>query len=242
MIRARIGLLDQEAVMNQSTHAGRPLRALAAAALVGAALLPTSAVAGKPSAVPLNPVPPDYYTCTPNGAGTYCSGRTVTPYGPDPSGIWCASAGFEILDQAVRVDDNQRWYDRDGNIVKRVRVHTFQDAAFSSSSGARVPYSQRDQDIDTYPIPGDMTYGTTKLLGSLRATVPGYGTVLLEKGQTVYGVEGTLDKDAGVHELTPPSPPCARPWVADTWLAPAGPAGAPVSASSSRRPRRGRSG
>jgi hypothetical protein len=188
--------------MNQSTRLRRPLRALAATALVGAALLPASAVAGKPSAVPLNPVPPDYYTCTPNGAGTYCSGRTVTPYGPDPSGIWCATGGFEILDQAVHLVDAERWYDRDGNIVKRSRVHTFQDAVFSSPSGVRVRYVQRDQDLDTYPIPGDMTYGTTKLIGSLRATVPGMGVVLLEKGQTVYGVENTLDKQTGVHELS----------------------------------------
>jgi hypothetical protein len=176
--------------------------ALAApAAVVGAA---APAHAGGPTPPPtLTPAPADYYTCTTNGSGTYCSGQTVVPYGPDPTGLFCGSgdSAFEVLDQAVRVIDAERWYDRDGNLVKRKRVFTFEDATLSSPTGAQVGYVQRDIQTDVYDVPGDDTLGTTYANGSMRVTVKGLGSVFVEKGRLVWGPEGNLDKEAGRHEL-----------------------------------------
>lgn len=125
-------------------------------------------------------------------------------YGPDPSGIVCGSgvASFEVLDQAVRLNLAQRWYNLDGNLVKRRVVHSFADAVLSSPTGAQVPYSQRDIETNVFAVPGDLTTGTTYSTSSLRATVPGLGAVLIEKGRVVQGPEGDLEKEAGRHDVT----------------------------------------
>jgi len=179
---------------------------LAAVAMAAPALLVLSgpaAVAGKPAAVPLNPAPPDYYSCTTNGSGTYCSGESTFSYGPEPLGVVCGSGpdAFEVLDQAVRHTQAERWYDQDGNIVKRQRTNTFETASLSSPSGAQVGYSQRDRDIDVFSVPGDITMGTTYTNSSLRATVPGMGAVIVEKGRLVWGENGDLLQEAGRHDL-----------------------------------------
>ena len=139
------------------------LAALALAAPTALFLPSPQAFAGHPAAVSLNPEPPDFYTCTTNGAGTYCSGETSDPYGPEPLGIFCGSGAgaFEVLDQAVHNTRAEPWYDRDGNLVKRKRVNSFGDAALSSPTGAQVPYSQRDIDTDVFAVPGDLASGTT---------------------------------------------------------------------------------
>lgn len=179
------------------------LVALVLAMSAGLATPAQSAFAAGATTPVLNPVPPDYYTCTTNGAGTYCSGETVVPYGPEPTGLLCGTgaSAFEILDQAVRTTQAQRWYDRDGNIVKRRRVFSFADAVLSSPSGAYVSYMQRDIQTDMFPVPGDITYATTSVNGSLRITVPEQGTVLIDKGRVVYGTDGSREKVAGHHDL-----------------------------------------
>jgi hypothetical protein len=189
--------------MNTTTRTRTLLAAVALSAPAALLLPSTAADAGPPATPVLNPAPPDYYSCTTNGAGTHCIAQTVETYGPEPTGLFCGSgpAAFEILDQAVDTVDAQRWYDVDGNIVKRKRVNTFDDAFLSSPSGGRVAYTQRDTDTDVFPVPGDITYGTTYSIGSLKATVPGMGAVLVEKGRIVWGTEGTLDKEAGRHDL-----------------------------------------
>lgn len=192
--------------MNESIRGRRAaLVACALATSAGLLVLPTTAAdAGRPTAVTLNPEPPDFYTCAPNGAGTYCSGETSDDSGPEPTGILCGSGptAFEVLDQAVHISHAERWYDRDGNIVKRRRVNTFDNATLRSPSGAQVAYSQRDIDTDVFTIPGDITLGTTYTTSSLRSTVPGLGAVLLENGRLVWGEDGGLEKEAGRHELT----------------------------------------
>ena len=143
-----------------------------------------SAYAGSTTTPPLNPAPADYYSCTTNGAGTYCSGQTVQAYGPDPTGLFCGTgtSAFEVLDQAVRVIDAQRWYDRDGNLLKRTRTITFEHARLSSPSGVEVGYVQRDIQTEILDVPGDFASATTYTNASLRTTVPGLGTVLATRG------------------------------------------------------------
>ena len=180
---------------------------LAALALaLPSALLLTSpaASAASPTTVTLNPVPPDFYTCTPNGQGTHCAGGFSSAYGPVPSGIVCAPGAdaFEVLDQAVELTRAERWYDRNGDLIKRRVVHTFTDAILSSPTGAQVPYSQRDTDTDVLAVPGELTSATTYTTTSLRATVPGLGAVLIEKGRLVRGPDGEVQKQAGRHDLT----------------------------------------
>ena len=152
---------------------------------------------------PLTPDPPDYYTCTTNGAGTYCSGRLVEAYGPEPTGLICGQgpSSIEILDQAVRTVDQERWYDRSGLLTSRKRVITFTEARLSTSGGASVEYEQRDIERISFPVPGDESVAVDTVNSSFRATVPGQGTVLLDKGRVVYGVDADEPELAGRHDV-----------------------------------------
>jgi hypothetical protein len=145
--------------------------------------------AGAPTVTDLNPPVPDTYTCTPLGNGTICHALTSFSYGPDPAGITCQGAAgpFEVFDEAMHVVDATRWYDRDGNLVSRIRVHTFLDAMLSNPlSGRSVAYSQRDRDEEILAVPGDLGSATTYSTGSIRAVVPGSGAVLIDRGRAVF--------------------------------------------------------
>jgi len=168
-----------------------PLRLRRLALLPALALLLVTApgvAAGQPTAMDLNPPPPDFYTCTPLGNGAICHAVITNTYGPDPTGIICQGAAgpFEVFDQARHVVDATRWYDRDGNLVKRIRAHTFLDARLSDPlSGRSVGYSQRDRDEEVFAIPGDLDSATLYSENKLVAVVPGSGAVLVENGRFV---------------------------------------------------------
>ncbi len=182
----------------------RTAPALALAVAATALLAPSGSAHAVARPTPtLNPEPPTYYSCRTNGVGTYCSGQLVERYGPDPTGMFCGtgSSAFEVLDQAVRVLDQERWYDRDGNMVQRKRVVTFQDARLSGPDGVFVEYVQRDIERIDFPIPGDTSVATDDINTSLRVAVPGQGAVLIEKGRQEYGPDGEELKSAGRHDV-----------------------------------------
>ena len=151
--------------------------------------------AATPSIQTLNPEPPPSYTCTAIGFGVTCRSDTVVVLDPEPSGIMCGSGAgaFEVIDQATRRVKAVRWYDRDGNLVKRVRDNLFSDARLSNPvTGASVAYDQRDIDTDILAIPGDLDSATTYSEEHLVASVPGYGAVLVNVGRSVRAPDGTL--------------------------------------------------
>jgi hypothetical protein len=151
--------------------------------------------AATPSIQTLNPEPPPSYTCTAIGVGVRCSSDTVVVLDPEPIGITCGSGAgaFEVMDQATRRVKAVRWYDRDGNLVKRVRDNLFSDTRLSNPvTGASVPYDQHDIDTDILAIPGDLGSATTYSEEHIVASVPGYGTVLVSVGRSVRAPDGTL--------------------------------------------------
>src|SRR3954464_8934958 len=112
--------------------------------------------AATPSIQTLNPQPPPSYTCTAIGFGVTCRSDTVVVLDPEPTGITCGSGpgAFEVMDQATRGVKAVRWYDRDGNLVKRVRDNVFSDTRLSNPvTGASVPYDQHDIDTDILATP-----------------------------------------------------------------------------------------
>ena len=74
------------------------------------------------------------------GAGTRCASDTTEVLDPAASGIICGSGAdmFELMDQATRRVKAERWYDRDGNLVKRVRDNIFSDATPQQPGHGRV--------------------------------------------------------------------------------------------------------
>jgi hypothetical protein len=189
--------------MNKHYWIRRSATAGVAMAMTGIGLVVatgTSAGAGTPTAVPLNPPPPDSYTCTPVGNGTRCLSDTTTVLDPAPSGIFCGAGAdsFEVVDQGTRRVKAERWYDVDGNLVKRVRANLFSDTRLTHPvTGAAVGYDQHDVDTEVLAVPGDLNSATTYSVESLVAVAPGFGTVLVNKGRSVYGPDGSVISRTG---------------------------------------------
>ena len=163
-----------------------------------------AALAAPPAAIDLNPAPPDVYTCTPVGAGTICRGHAIEPYNLEPTGILCGSgaATVELLDSAIRIVDATRWYDADGNLIRRLRTNAFRDAYLTNpATGQTLVYSQRSVDNEILAVPGDLDSATLTGHGHISITAPGYGGVIVTAGRTVFGPAGDIEAQSGPSEL-----------------------------------------
>jgi hypothetical protein len=193
-------------VFNVSFVARRVASVLAGLSL--ATTLAPAVIAAPPPGPALNPQPPSIYTCQDSGGGaTICRAHTSEDYGPDPTGVFCGSGAgaFEVLDSATRVIDATRYYDRDGNIVRRRRVVDFINPRYTNPlTGAVVPYTQRNPDWETFTVPGDLSSAIYYAHGMLQFTVPGMGTVLHESGTAVFvgDLGGELLHSGGPTELS----------------------------------------
>jgi hypothetical protein len=184
----------------------RRARRLALALVPVLAILAVAApaAAGQPQPMALYPAPPDGYDCRQTGGGTVCTLVETVVLEPESTGLVCSSpaGSFEIFDEATRTLIATRTYDRDGNLVKRVRVNDFSDAQLSNpSSGGVIGYIQRDRDVDVFTVPGDLSSSTFTSTGSLTAVVPGMGAVLVERGRVEVSPDGELTAFTGRRDL-----------------------------------------
>src|SRR4249920_3387519 len=132
---------------------GRAVRALAfvvvATMLTIESAPATLAAAQDPGA--LNPVPPDFYTCRATGGGAICRAHTVDPYSGEATCIVCGPDGstVELLDNGIRDVEATRWYDGNGDLIRRVRMALFRDSYWSNpATGRMLDYQQHNTDID----------------------------------------------------------------------------------------------
>ena len=187
----------------RSMRARRPaaVLVLAVAALVTA---PVTLAAGIDPGT-LNPVPPDFYACRATGGGAICTAHTVEPYEFEATGIFCGSgaATVEILDSGIRDVMATRWYDGNLDLVRRQRYFLFRDAHLTNpANGRTLSYSQHNTDDNILGVPGDLDSSTTFTHGHLTMTAPGFGTVIVEGGQAIFGPTGDLEFQAGPWDLS----------------------------------------
>jgi hypothetical protein len=186
--------------MDEGTKRARRAIAVGALGMLALGATATGAVAAPPTTTQLNPEPPASYTCAAIGAGTRCTSDVTEVLDPEPTGIICGNGpqGFEVMDRATRRVKAERWYDTDGNLVKRVRSNLFSASAlFNPVTGAAVPYDQHDIDTDLLAVPGDLGSRTTYSVESFVATAPGGGAVLVKKGRSVYDADGVVLERTG---------------------------------------------
>jgi hypothetical protein len=186
--------------MDAGTNKVRRVIATGALGLLALGAPATAAVAAPATIDQLNPEPPSSYTCAPLGVGTRCTSDTTEVLDPESTGIVCGigASAFEVLDRATRRVKAERWYDTDGNLVKRVRSNLFSESAlFNPVTGAAVPYGQHDTDTDLLAVPGDLGSRTTYSVESFVATAPGEGAVLVNKGRSVYDADGEVLERTG---------------------------------------------
>jgi hypothetical protein len=181
-----------------SVSARRPAAVLVLA-IAAFAAAPVSLAAGIDPGT-LNPVPPDFYSCSAAGSGAICRAHTVDPYEDESTGIFCGNV--EILDSGVRDVRATRWYDQDGNLTRRLRTFLFRDAHLSNpATGRTLPYSQHNADDEDLGVPGDLASATLSSSGHLTITAPGFGPVVMDTGHIVVSPEGDVLARSGVSRL-----------------------------------------
>jgi hypothetical protein len=185
--------------MSGNVAAGAAVRWKLIASTIG--LIATLTLAAPASALTLNPPPPDFERCHPGGNGTVCVGNRTVNAGIDPTGIWCGGGGdaFEIVDDGGFVIEHfERWYDADGNLVRRLAKETWLASAWTNpETGARVPYRQTNVTVDVLAVPGDFGSASSTTTGVVNFTLPGGGAIVRNAGRTAFGADGELEFSAG---------------------------------------------
>ena len=136
--------------------------------------------------------PPQGSTCNAVGSGTICKYSHTESYGPLDTGIVCGSGAtaFDIFDSGTLETRATRYYDRDGNLTRRVLHDSISGQLINTLTGTSVPYTQRETHTTVLPDPGDFSTATTTHTGVLIFTIPHLGPVALEAGRVIEGPDG----------------------------------------------------
>jgi hypothetical protein len=161
------------------------------------------AVAAAPAAASasLNPAPPSWYTCTPTGSGTVCHG---TMSFEDFAGFdGTCPQGFNILENSHKNETGTRYYDRDGNLIRRVLHDIYPvgnplNVLYNSQTGTSVPYRTDLTETDNLAVPGDFSSATTRITGNLyTVTLSGGGMLVHDVGNFTFAPDGSILQDHG---------------------------------------------
>ena len=179
-------------------HLSKLTPALAAAA-IGVLTMAPGAVAAPPLPQDLNPPPPDLYTCKTVGGGTICTGSAhdVKVAEPQPELVCGTGAdAFVIHDNGVEDSRFTRWYDANGDLVRRVEHEVWTNSFWSNPlSGKIVTYTQRNIFTTTLAVPGDFDSATETQVGENVYTDPAtHKKVMRSVGRTVYGPDGLVSE------------------------------------------------
>ena len=167
---------------------------------IGALSLASAGLAGQPVTQTLNPPPQPWQTCKAVGEGTICEGTISFSYGPVHSGITCGtgSSAFDIFDSATESELARRFYDENGNLVRRVRHDSFASGRLSNPlTGAALDYTQTQKWTDILAVPGDLGSATVTLTGEFVVHGATGAAVLVGAGRTVFAPDFTIEFQAG---------------------------------------------
>lgn len=170
-------------------------------ALLTVVVLALGAAAPAARAAALNPPPPDFERCQGQGQQTVCHGGRVEAGAIEPTGIICGtgSTAFEIVDASGFVrQDATRWYDADGNLVRRTSHEVWFDSAWTNpGAGTSVRYRQAVTYDDRLAMPGDFASVTETTTGVINFIVPGSGAIVRNAGRTVIDSDGSIEFRSG---------------------------------------------
>jgi hypothetical protein len=164
-----------------------------------------AASAAPPTSPPLTPPPPSFETCNATGSGTICSGTRAETYGPVDSGIVCGSGAdaFSVFDQGTHLQSARRFYDENGNWLRRELYDTYNNAQWSNPiNGRTAPYTQRNNETFVLATPGEESSGTDTVTGEIIIRAGDGSPVLLATGRQVHSPSGDLLSTAGRNDLT----------------------------------------
>jgi hypothetical protein len=174
-------------------------RGLCALMLATAGLAATAAPAA--AGTSLNPPPPSWETCKATGSGTICHGTMSFEHFAEVDGT--CPQGFSILENAHRDETATRYYDRNGNLTRRVLHNIWPvgnplNVLYNSQTGTSVPYTGDLTQTDDLAVPGDLGSATSRQTGNLyTVTLPGGGLLVHDVGKFTFAPDGSILEDRG---------------------------------------------
>jgi hypothetical protein len=160
--------------------------------LVVGAFIVSGATAGVASArepvdpSTLNPPPPDFFgaVCATQGSQIVCDlAFSDPPFSDEPSGVVCD--GTELLISQTRDVVGKRFYDADGNLVRRHFREAFTGSFTNPETGASAAFIAHNSLVHDLAVPGDAASGTTRVSGQQIRIFTDHGTVLIDAGRVV---------------------------------------------------------
>jgi hypothetical protein len=149
----------------------------------------------------LNPPPPSWYTCKDTGSGAICHGSQTFEHVAGSDGT--CPQGFDILENGYKEETATRYYDRDGNLVRRVLHDVYPvghplNVLYNSQTGKSVPYTADFTERDDFAVPGDFDSITARFTGNgYTVTLPGGGLLVHDVGVFTFAPDGSILEDHG---------------------------------------------
>ena len=149
----------------------------------------------------LNPPPPFWYTCYATGSGAVCHGKmTFEDYGGFDGSC---PQGFDILENSYKEETGARYYDRNGNLIKRVLHDIYpvgdpRNILYNSQTGKSVAQHGDITETDAFAVPGDFDSITARFTGNLyTVTLPSSGLLVHDVGVFTFAPDGSILEDRG---------------------------------------------
>lgn len=149
----------------------------------------------------LNPPPPDWYTCYATGSGTICHGKVTFEHFGGFDGT--CPQGFDILENGYKEETATRYYDRNGDLIKRVLHDVYpvddpRNILYNSQTGKSAHYSTDATETHTFAVPGDFNSITARITGNLyTVTLPDGGLLVHDVGVFTFAPDGSILEDRG---------------------------------------------
>jgi len=142
----------------------------------------------------LNPPPPPEFNpvCERVGNLIICEVRFSDPTFAGGSGLICGSgaAAFEPFQFQTRSVRGKRYYDENGNLLRRHFQEVFEGTYTNPITHKALAYSGSDTHLHVLAVPGDNATGTEQITGSVKLFLgPGNGgTFAFDTGRVVIDV------------------------------------------------------
>jgi hypothetical protein len=171
--------------------------------LIGSTALATALATASPAVADttLNPPPPSWYSCYATGSGTVCRGKMTFEHLGEFDGT--CPQGFDILENGHHDLTGTRYYDRNGNLTRRVLHDVFPvgnplNVLYNSQSGKSVDYHADVTETDDLATPGDLDSATARITGNgYTVTLPGGGLLVHDVGIFTFAPDGSILEDHG---------------------------------------------
>lgn len=169
-----------------SRRTNRALTSVALACVIAAVTAGVGSAREPVDPSTLDPAPPDFFNavCATQGAQIVCDlAFSDPPFSDEPSGIICD--GTELLVSQTRDVVGKRFYDADGDLLRRHFREDFTGSLTNPLTGQSAEWVAHNSLVHDLAVPGDIASGTTRVSGQQIRVFSDHASILLDAGTIV---------------------------------------------------------